>query len=186
MGLFSKTELASPQDLLILKLQDLYDAEQRLVEALPKMAEAASNRTLRSAFQSHLKETQQHVARLEKAFGEIGCEPKRHTCHAMKGLVAEGSEIISAKGIPRVKDEALIAAAQSVEHYEIAGYRAIRDLAERLGHDQAAELFRTTLDEELNADKTLREIALERPPRQRTPAKQTSKSRSRGRKTART
>jgi ferritin-like metal-binding protein YciE len=185
MSLFSKTELASPHDLFSLKLQDLYDAEQRLVEALPKMAEAASDRTLRAAFQSHLKETQQQVARLEKVFGEIGSEPKRHTCHAMKGLIAEGNEIISAKGDARVKDEALVAAAQCVEHYEIASYRAMRDLAERLGHDEAGGLFRTTLDEELAADKTLREITRERPARRRTTtANRNGKSRSRVSKSA--
>lgn len=178
MSLFRRTELTSRKDLFALKLQDLYDAEQRMVEALPKMAEAATDQSLRSAFQSHLKETQQQVSRLEKVFGEIGSEPKRHTCHAMKGLIAEGDEIISAKGTPRVKDEALLAAAQCVEHYEIASYRSMRDLAERLGHDQAAELFRTTLDEELNADKTLREIELERPSRRRTPVRRTRKPRS--------
>jgi ferritin-like metal-binding protein YciE len=185
MSLFSKTQLASPQDLFSLKLQDLFDAEQRLVEALPKMAEAASEPTLRAAFQSHLKETQQQVARLEKVFSHMDCEPKRHTCHAMKGLIAEGDEIISAKGDPRVKDEALIAAAQSVEHYEIANYRALRDLAERLGYDKAAGLLRATLDEEMNADKTLREIRLERTARRRaaTPGNN-GKTRSRTTKSA--
>jgi ferritin-like metal-binding protein YciE len=184
MGLFSKAKLTSPQDLFSLKLQDLYDAEQRLVEALPKIAEAAGERTLRSAFQSHLKETQQQVARLEKVFGAMKCEPKRHTCHAMKGLIAEGDEIIAAHGDPRVKDEALITAAQGVEHYEIASYRAMRDLAQRLGYDEAAELFRTTLDEELAADKTLREISLPRGPRRSNPVERESRPKKRGRKSA--
>jgi ferritin-like metal-binding protein YciE len=186
MSLFSKTQLASLHDLFSLKLQDLYDAEQRLVEALPKMAEAASEESLRTAFQSHLKETQQHVVRLEKVFAQIDSQPHRHTCHAMKGLIAEGDEIIAAKGDPRVKDEALIAAAQSVEHYEIASYRAMRDLAERLGHDQAAGLFRATLDEEMNADKALREITLEQPARRGAPtAGKNGKSRSRSTKRVR-
>jgi ferritin-like metal-binding protein YciE len=186
MSLFSKTQLTSPQDLFSLKLQDLYDAEQRLVEALPKMAEAASEQSLRTAFQSHLKETRQHVERLEKVFGQMDCNPKRHTCHAMKGLIAEGDEVIAAEGDPRVKDEALITAAQSVEHYEIASYRAMRDLAERLGYDRAAGLFRATLDEEMNADKTLREITIERPARRPADAGGgDSKLRSRRAKSAR-
>jgi ferritin-like metal-binding protein YciE len=165
MDLFNKVELNAAEDMFQLKLQDLYDAEQRLTEALPKMAEAASDQQLRAAFRSHLKETEQHVARLEKVFNQMGCQAQRHTCQAMKGLIAEGEELIKTKGDSRVKDEALVSAAQGVEHYEIAAYRNMRDTAERLGLDGAADLFRQTLDEELNADKTLRELALRASPR---------------------
>ena len=108
MGLFNKVELNAAEDMFQLKLQDLYDAEQRLTEALPKMAEAASDQQLRAAFRSHLKETEQHVARLEKVFNQMGCQAQRHTCQAMKGLIAEGEELIKTKGDSRVKDEALV------------------------------------------------------------------------------
>ena len=122
MGLFSNMTLNTLDDLFVVQLHDLYDAEQRLTKALPKMAEAASNNKLRWAFKNHLEETKQHIARLEKAFDALGLTPKRETCEAMKGLIAEGEEAINADGESDVKDAALIAAAQRVEHYEIAGY----------------------------------------------------------------
>jgi ferritin-like metal-binding protein YciE len=105
---------------LIDQLQDLYDAEQRLVQALPKMAAAAHQQSLKDAFQHHFRETQNHFTRLERAFQALGQTPKAKTCEAMKGLVAEGQEAIDAKGDPDVKDAALIASAQRVEHYEFA------------------------------------------------------------------
>ena len=129
MGLFSSMTLNSLGDLFVVQLQDLYDAEKRLTQALPKMAEAASNSTLKTAFQSHLRETENHVARLEKIFGVMGMNADRETCQAMKGLIAEGEEAIGASGDAAVRDAALIAAAQRVEHYEIAGYGTVRTLA---------------------------------------------------------
>jgi len=159
MGLFSSMTLNSLNDLFVAQIQDLYDAEQRLTQALPKMAEAASSPRLRSAFQQHLRETEQHVARLEKVFGTIGATPERETCDAMKGLIAEGDEAISATGEPSVKDAALIAAAQRVEHYEIAGYGTVRTLAEQLGRPEVARILQQTLDEEGACDKKLTEIA---------------------------
>src|SRR5437868_3564282 len=108
-------------DLFINQLQDLYDAENRLTEALPKMAEAANSSSLKSAFSDHLRQTQTHVSRLEQVFGKLGCECKRETCDAMKGLIKEGEKIIDAKGDDDTRDAGLIAAAQKVEHYEIAG-----------------------------------------------------------------
>jgi ferritin-like metal-binding protein YciE len=159
MGLFSSMTLNSLDDLFIVQIQDLYDAEQRLTKALPKMAEAASSKTLKVAFQSHLRETEQHVARLEEVFQAIGLTPERETCEAMKGLIAEGDEAISAGGDPDVRDAALIAAAQRVEHYEIAGYGTVRTLATQLGRKELAQILQKTLDEEAACDKKLTKIA---------------------------
>jgi ferritin-like metal-binding protein YciE len=126
---------------------------------LPKMANAASDDRLKTAFQSHLSETRQQVNRLEKVFEMLNVEPKRKSCEAMKGLVKEGDEMISAKGDSAVKDAALIAAAQRVEHYEMAGYGSARTFAQRCGHHDVANLLQQTLDEECNADKKLTQIA---------------------------
>jgi ferritin-like metal-binding protein YciE len=158
MALF-RTELSSLQDLFRNQIEDLYDAEQRLVEALPKMAEAASSPQLKQAFQSHLEETRGHVTRLEQVFEALGQEPKRETCQAMKGLIAEGEEAIKAKGDSAVKDAALIAAAQRVEHYEMAGYGTARTLANQLAHDRPASVLQQTLEEEKAADQKLTNIA---------------------------
>ena len=153
------SELNSLHDLLVEQLQDLYDAEQRLTKALPKMAEAAQCSHLQQAFQSHLEETERQVERLESVFEEIGETPKAKTCEAMKGLLAEGEEAIKAKGSAEVRDAALIAAAQRVEHYEMAGYGTSRAFARRLGFERAAELLQEILDEESAADRKLTEIA---------------------------
>jgi len=159
MPIFSSTNLQTLDDLLVDQLKDLYDAESRLLEALPEMAEAASSNDLKRAFQSHLGETQDHVKRLESVFGILGEEHEATTCEAMKGLLKEGKEMIDAKGDPNVKDAALIASAQRVEHYEIAGYGTARTFAERLGHMEAARILQQTLDEEGAADKKLTQIA---------------------------
>ena len=159
MGLFSSMSLNSLDDLFVVQIQDLYDAEQRLTKALPKMAEAATSNTLKSAFQSHLRETERHVERLEEVFRAIGLSPESETCEAMKGLIAEGDEAISAGGDPTVRDAALIAAAQRVEHYEIAGYGTVRTLAMTLGRPELADILQETLDEESACDKKLTRIA---------------------------
>jgi len=159
MGLFSSVTLNSLDDLLLLQLQDLYDAEQRLTKALPKMAEAAKHKELKSAFQKHLRETEQHVKRLEKVFSILGQTAQRETCEAMKGLISEGDEAVGAGGSDDVRDAALIAAAQRVEHYEIAGYGTVRTLADQLGHKEIARILQETLDEEGACDKKLTEIA---------------------------
>lgn len=159
MAMFSSTEFNSLKDLFINQIEDLYDAENRLTKALPKMAEAAHSPQLRQAFQTHLTETQGHVSRLETIFREIKIEPKRETCAAMKGLIAEGEEMIHAKGDSDVKDAALIAAAQRVEHYEMSGYGTARTFAQRLGLTQAANLLQQTLNEEVGADRKLNQIA---------------------------
>lgn len=159
MKLFTSTEFNSFQDLFVNQLEDLYDAEQRLVKALPKMADAASSSQLKQAFQQHLSETQGHVSRIERIFQQLGTESKRETCQAMKGLISEGEEMVDAKGDPDVKDAALIAAAQRVEHYEISGYGTARSFALRLGLNDAANLLQQTLQEEKAADEKLNQIA---------------------------
>jgi ferritin-like metal-binding protein YciE len=159
MSLFTSTEFNSFQDLFLNQIEDLYDAENRLTEALPKMAEASSSPQLRKAFENHLTETQGHVSRLEQIFRAMNIEPKRETCQAMKGLIAEGEEMIKAKGDPEIKDAALIAAAQRVEHYEMSGYGTARSFANRLKLAQAAGLLQQTLQEEKAADEKLSSIA---------------------------
>jgi ferritin-like metal-binding protein YciE len=152
-------ELQSLQDVLTHELQDLHDAETQLVQALPKMAQAASNQELRSAFENHLRETQDHVQRLEEIFGQVGISGSGEVCDAMRGLIKEGEKTIAMQGDPTAKDAALIAAAQRVEHYEIAAYGTARTLADALDLDEAQALLDQTLDEEANADKLLTKIA---------------------------
>jgi ferritin-like metal-binding protein YciE len=160
MALFtSSAALETFDDLFVVQLQDLYDAEQRLTKALPKMAAAAHNSSLKSAFEEHLRQTQNQVSRLEHVFQQLGHSAKTKTCEAMKGLIEEGSEIISGKGDPNVKDAALIAAAQRVEHYEIAAYGTARTFAQQLGKSEAARLLQQTLDEEADTDKKLTSLA---------------------------
>jgi ferritin-like metal-binding protein YciE len=159
MGLFSGKSLDSFDKLFLDQLQDLYDAEKQLVKALPLMSKAAQDSALKSAFDQHLRETQNQVARLERVFSTIGETPKGKTCAAMKGLVAEGQEVIDASGDPDVKDAGLIAAAQRVEHYEIAAYGTARAFAQRLGKQDAVRLLQESLDEEGATDKRLTQLA---------------------------
>ena len=147
------------RDLFVQQLKDLYDAEQQLTEALPKMADAATSSELKNAFRQHFQETQDHVTRLEQVFRGINCDPEAEACPAMKGLIKEGSDIASAKGDPAVRDAGLIAAAQRVEHYEMAGYGTVRNFAQHLGRDDLARILQQTLDEEGEADKKLTAIA---------------------------
>ena len=159
MGLFTTKELNSMEDLLCDQLGDLYDAEQRLTRALPKMAGAAHDPKLKAGIEQHLKETEGQVRRLEEAFKLLGKEPKAVTCDAIKGLISEGEEVIKASGDPDVKDAALIAASQRVEHYEIAGYGCARNFALRNGSQSVAALLQETLDEEKATDQKLTEMA---------------------------
>ena len=147
------------EDLLVAQLKDLLSAEEQLIKALPKMAEAANAAALKQAFRNHLQETKQQKTRLEEALRELGREPESETCEAMQGLIAEGKEMINAEGEPDVKDAGLIAAAQRVEHYEIAGYGCARSFALRLGRPGIARLLEETLTEERNADKLLTHVA---------------------------
>ncbi len=152
-------KLDSLRDVLNESVRDLYSAETQLVKALPKMAKAASDPALKAAFTGHLQETRTQVERLEQVCELLGVKAKGKTCHAMKGLIEEGAEIIGEKGEPAAKDAALIGAAQKVEHYEIAGYGTARTFASILGEDDVAALLQATLDEEGAADEKLTGIA---------------------------
>jgi len=151
--------LESLRDLYIDQLKDLYSAETQLVKALPKMAKAASNQDLRSAIEEHLEETKNQVQRLETIFQELDESPKGKKCKGMEGLIEEGAETIGEDGEPSVIDAGIIAAAQRVEHYEIAAYGCARTFAGRLGLDDQVNLLQETLDEEANADKKLTDLA---------------------------
>ena len=158
MSLFS-LHLDSFDDLYVAQLQDLYSAETQLVDALPKMADAASHPELKRAFQDHLGTTKRQKDRLDQIFRSLGADPGGETCQAMKGLVKEGQEIIDADAPDAVRDAGLIAAAQRVEHYEIAGYGTVQTFAERLGRRDDARLLGETLAEEKEADGLLNRIA---------------------------
>jgi len=136
-------------------LSDIYDAEKQLLKALPKMAQAAENESLKAGFETHLKETQEHVSRLDQIFESLDEKPEAKTCKAMKGLIEEGSEVIEEEE----GDAALIAAAQKVEHYEIAAYGSLKAWAEVLGEDEAVQLLEQTLTEEKATDEKLNEVA---------------------------
>ncbi|HEX5104764.1 MAG TPA: ferritin-like domain-containing protein [Pirellulaceae bacterium] len=148
-------------DLLVHELKDLLSAEKQLVKALPKMAKAATNPELKDAIENHLGETHGHVERLEKVFGLLDITSRGPKCQAMEGLVEEGKTVLEEEMDDDVRDAAIIAAAQRVEHYEIAGYGCARAFAERLGHDKVASLLQQTLDEEKTADVKLTEIAVQ-------------------------
>jgi ferritin-like metal-binding protein YciE len=150
--------MASIQDLLIDQMADLYDAEKQLVKALPKMAKAASNDQLKDAIESHLEQTRGQVERLERAFAMLGARAKGKPCAAMKGLVEEGRQTIEEDLPEPLMDSAIIAAAQKVEHYEIAGYGTVTAWAQSLGLDDVAGLLSETLNEEKGADERLTEV----------------------------
>jgi ferritin-like metal-binding protein YciE len=157
--MFGRNRFETLRDLYMDELRDLYDAEHQLLDALPKMEERASHDELKRAFRSHLEETRGQVSRLEQVFDKCGEKPERKTCVAMKGLIAEGEEILKARGDDDVIDAGLIGAAQKVEHYEIAGYGTVRTLARRLGFEDQARLLQQSLDQEGAADKKLTQIA---------------------------
>ena len=151
--------LDSLHDLFVDELKDLYSAENQLLKAIPKMAKKATSEELKAAFTEHLEVTQTQVERLEKIFEELDESPKGKKCKAMEGLVEEGAEVIKETGDPAVIDAALIACAQRVEHYEMAGYGCVRTFARLLGYEDAESLLQETLDEEAEADKKLTELA---------------------------
>jgi ferritin-like metal-binding protein YciE len=149
----------SLHDVLQEQLEDIVSAEKQLVTALPKLAQAASTDDLRQAFEDHLEETRGHVQRAQEALAELGVSSPSTVCEGMRGLIAEGDEIVRATGDPLAKDAALIAAAQRVEHYEMAAYGTARQLADDIGLGQIRDLMDQTLDEESQADKLLTKIA---------------------------
>jgi len=152
-------KLESLKDLYLEQLRDLYAAETQIVDALPKMAEAAGSADLRKAFNDHLRQTEEHVRRLERIFQSLQENPKGETCEGMKGLLKEGSKMMKMSGDPSVIDAGLIAAAQRVEHYEMAGYGTVRTYAEMLGRNEHVSLLERTLQEEEQTDERLTELA---------------------------
>jgi ferritin-like metal-binding protein YciE len=148
------------QELLVEQLRDLYDAEKQLVKALPKLAKATQNEQLAEALRSHLAETENQVTRLEEVFGIVGAPAKGKTCKGMKGLLEEGNEAIQEEDKGEMRDLAIIAGCQKVEHYEISAYGTIRTIAEQLDLGDAVELLQQTEDEEKEADSKLTEVAI--------------------------
>jgi ferritin-like metal-binding protein YciE len=147
------------KELYIDELKDIYNAENQLVKALPKMAKTANSEELRTGFEEHLEQTRGHVQRLEQIFKELGEKPSGKKCKGMEGLLAEGQEIMGEDFEDDVMDAALISAAQRVEHYEIAAYGTVRTYAELLGEDTAAQLLEQTLEEEKETDQKLTDMA---------------------------
>lgn len=152
--------LQSLSDVFHDQLKDLYNAENQLTKALPRMAKRASSPSLKKAFQSHLEETREHVERLDQVGESLGFKLSGKTCKAMKGLIEEGKEVLEEDGEDAPIDAALIAAAQRVEHYEISAYGTCRAMAEELGHTDAAKLLQRTLEEEYAADDKLTDISI--------------------------
>jgi ferritin-like metal-binding protein YciE len=154
-------KLETLKDLYIEELRDIYDAENQILKALPKMTKAASSESLREAFQEHEDVTRGQVDRLEQIFDRLGSRAKGKKCKAMEGLVEEAKELMDEDAAEDVLDAGLIAAAQRVEHYEMAVYGTLRTYAEQLGFDEDAELLQETLEEEKEADQKLSEVAID-------------------------
>ncbi|CAN5921321.1 ferritin-like domain-containing protein [soil metagenome] len=152
-------KLESLNDLFIHQLKDLYNAEQQLTKALPKMAEKATSTKLKKAFTDHLKETETQITRLEQVFEVLGEKAKGEKCKAMEGLLKEGEDFMKEDASDEVMDAGLIASAQRVEHYEIAGYGTACTYAKTLGHNDALNLLKENLAEEKKTDEKLTELA---------------------------
>jgi ferritin-like metal-binding protein YciE len=152
-------KMESLHELFVEELKDLYSAENQILKALPKMAKAASSKDLKKGFEEHLQQTKGHVERLEKIFKELDESPKGKKCKGMEGLITEGKELMEEDAEPEALDAGLIAAAQHVEHYEIAGYGCVRTYAQLLGRDRIAQLLQKTLDEEKQTDAKLTSLA---------------------------
>lgn len=153
-------ELESLHELYLEKLRDLYSAEQQILKALPKVRKKVTHEELQEAMDTHLAQTEQQLQRLDRIFEELGESPKGKHCKGMEGLLAEASELMGEDAEPDVMDAGLIAAAQAVEHYEMAGYGSARTYAELLGFDDHSELLQQTLNEEEETDRILTEIAM--------------------------
>jgi ferritin-like metal-binding protein YciE len=152
-------KLNTLKDLYIHELKDLYSAENQIIKALPKMVKAATNDQLASGFQEHLEQTKGHAERLEKILSSLDESTRGPKCKGMEGVIAEGSEMIGEEADEEVRDAGLIAAAQRVEHYEIAGYGTARTYASLLGDKDGEKLLQMTLDEEADTDKKLTALA---------------------------
>jgi ferritin-like metal-binding protein YciE len=151
--------ITSLKDLLILEAQDMHSAEQQLVEALPRMIEAAQSATLRQAFEDHLAESRAHLSRVQDALQELEADPAEEECEAMQGLVAEADELLTEELAPEILDAALIVAALKIEHYEMASYSALIALCDACGCDRVGELFSANLRDEDAASDRLQQIA---------------------------
>lgn len=149
------------RDLMIEELRDIYNAEQQAVRAYPRLMKAISSDTLKQAMETHLDETKEQVERLQKAFEHLEMNARGKACHAMEGLVDEAREIVEMDLAPEVKDAALIAAAQKIEHYEIASYGTVVAYADALGLQEVGDLLRQTLEEEKQTDQRLNKLAIE-------------------------
>jgi ferritin-like metal-binding protein YciE len=152
-------KLNSLHDLYINDLRDLYDAENRIIKALPKMAEAASSPELQKAFEQHLEQSKVHAQRLEQIFGKLGEPVKGQKCKGIEGIIDEGEDLMDEDAPPAVADAALISSAQRVEHYEIAGYGTLCNFARRLEFEDHAQLLHQTLEEERETDRKLTSLA---------------------------
>lgn len=148
------------EKLFVNELKDLYSAEKQITRALPKMAKAATSEELRTAFETHLKETEGQIERLDRVFEILGKTAGGKTCQGMKGLIEEGSEMMEEAEKGEVRDAGLISAAQRVEHYEMAAYGTVRTIAETMGQKEIAKLMQQTLDEEGATDHKLTQIAM--------------------------
>jgi ferritin-like metal-binding protein YciE len=153
-------KIDSLKQLYIEELRDLHSAEKQLVKALPKMAKAISSPELKQGILTHLEETKNHVTRLDTVFERLGVSSKGKKCKAMEGLIEEGEDLLKEDAEPEVLDAGIIAAAQRVEHYEIAGYGTARTYAQMLGETEAQQLLQETLNEEAATDKKLTELAV--------------------------
>lgn len=154
-----KPKISSLEELFLDQLKDLYDAETRIVSALEKMSDSASGGDLKSAFLEHLQQTKKHQQRLETIFRGMGKEPQGNKCKGVRGIIEEAEELLARMDNPNTADAGMIAAAQRVEHYEIAGYGTARTFAETLGQQDAARLLQETLEEEKQTDARLTRIA---------------------------
>lgn len=146
-------------DLFRHELKDTYDAENQIIDALPKMIDAASSQEVKDKFRQHLDVTRQQAARLEEIFDMLDMEAEREHCDGMAGIIKDGQKVASAQGDPMVKDAGLIGAAQKVEHYEMAAYGTLRTFAQTMGMDEVADRLQKTLREEKETDRTLTTVA---------------------------
>ena len=158
MGIFTK-DIHTMEDLFAHQLKDVYYAEHRITKALPKMIAKATNPALKQGFETHLAETENQIKRLDQVFEMLGLKVESVTCQAIDGIIKEAEEVVGEVDDKAVLDAGLLAAAQAVEHYEIARYGTLVAWAKRLGHHDAAALFGKTLDEEKATDKKLSDIA---------------------------
>lgn len=152
-------DLDTMKELFVHELKDLHDAEKQILKALPKMAKKATHTELKNAFEEHERQTEEHVRRLERVLDDLGEKPGGVKCKGIRGIISEGEESMKEVDDDDVRDAAMIAAAQRVEHYEMAGYGTARTYARMLGNENAARVLQETLDEEGATDKKLTQLA---------------------------